>query len=93
MRSGIQNWRAVAITADGTTHHLFLGSSQTEVRNGYNEAFGDVLTEDEQRSISRIEVHRWNGTPDRGRWEFRGGLTIPQVSNYQAVLKALATTP
>jgi hypothetical protein len=71
-----QNWRAVAVSAR-EEHLLYMDQSYSRVRNGYTQAFVELLTLDEQQSIKKINIQRWQGTADCGCWVTRGDLPIP----------------
>ena len=72
-----QNWRALAVLADGSERLLFVGRSTTQVRGGYAAAYADMLGTDERARVSRISLQCWDGTPDRGRWVVRTALEVP----------------
>ena len=70
-----QNWRAIAI---GNKEHLLcLGTCHSKVRTSYAESFIELLTQDEQQSIRKIVIQRWDGVADCGRWVHKGELPIP----------------
>lgn len=72
-----QGWRAVAVFKDGGEALLYLGRSSTQVRAGYTVAFADVLDDEERDRVESIELQRWNGAPDAGRWQHQCDLKLP----------------
>ncbi len=73
-----QSWRAVAVFKDDRSDCLlFLGRSSTQVRNGYAEAFLDVLEEDEREAVDTIALQKWHGAADAGRWMHQTNLKLP----------------
>ncbi len=76
-----QCWRAVAIFADEREALLYLGSSSPQIRSGYLRAFNEVLDEEEREQIVSIQLQRWHGAPDAGRWHEQCELVIPGRKN------------
>jgi hypothetical protein len=73
-----QGWRAVAVFKDGRDDCLlYLGRSSTQVRAGYVEAFMEVLDEEERDQVETIDLQRWHGAPDAGRWLHQNTLKLP----------------
>src|SRR5947208_17024844 len=73
-----QGWRAVAMFDDERAEALlYLGRSSTQVRAGYVEAFTEVLDEEEREHVTAIELQRWHGAPDDGRWVLQTQLKLP----------------
>ena len=73
-----QGWRAVAVFEDDRADALlYLGRSSTQVRAGYVEAFLEVLDEDERESVKAVEMQKWQGAPDAGRWILQTALKVP----------------
>ena len=72
-----QGWRAVAVFDDRGDRLLYLGRSSTQVRAGYNQAFLEVLDEEEREHVRSISLQRWHGAPDAGRWMHQTNLTVP----------------
>ncbi|MBX7106442.1 MAG: hypothetical protein K1X57_20360 [Gemmataceae bacterium] len=73
-----QGWRAVATFNDERPAALlYLGRSSTQVRAGYVEAYAEILDEEERETVSGIELQRWHGAPDDGRWVLQTSLRIP----------------
>jgi hypothetical protein len=73
-----QGWRAVAVFDDERAECLlYLGRSSTQVRAGYAEAFVEVLDEEEREHIQSIDLQRWHGAPDAGRWVHQNNLKVP----------------
>lgn len=73
-----QGWRAVAVFKDERPNCLlFLGRSSTQVRAGYAEAYLEVLDEDERDAVEEVELQRWHGAADAGRWMLQTTLKVP----------------
>lgn len=75
--SRMQGWRALAIGKDGSEHLVFVGMSYEQVKKNYSESFLDILTDEEQDNISIIQIQRWNGVPDNGKWVSQDTARIP----------------
>jgi hypothetical protein len=84
--SMFQNWRALARNFNGNEHLLCLGGSYSQIKTAYAQAFRDVLTEDEQWEIKKIELQRWSGTADCGNWLVISALPIPETQPAVACL-------
>jgi DNA polymerase/3'-5' exonuclease PolX len=76
----MQGWRALAIGKDGKEHLLFVGMSYEQVKKNYALAFSDFLTEEEQSNIQTIQMQRWAGIPDRGKWVSQDIARIPEIT-------------
>lgn len=74
-----QCWRAVAVFDDRNDRLLYLGRSSTQVRAGFQEAFFEVLDEEERDHVRSISLQRWHGAPDAGRWIHQTTLNVPLV--------------
>lgn len=72
-----QGWRALAISEDGTERLLYVGRSSTQVRAGYVSAFMELLDDEERESVINIQLQRWTGAPDAGKWVEQAKLTLP----------------
>jgi hypothetical protein len=73
-----QGWRAVAVFDDERAECLlYLGRSSTQVRAGYVQAFTEVLDDEEREHVQSINLERWNGAPDAGRWMQQNTLKVP----------------
>jgi hypothetical protein len=73
-----QGWRAVAVFDDERAECLlYLGRSSTQVRAGYAEAFVEVLDDEEREHVQSIDLQRWHGAPDAGRWLHQTNLKVP----------------
>ncbi len=72
-----QNWRALAVFADGSTRLLYVGRSAPHVQAGYAGAFAEVLDADERAAVVRISLQRWDGAADQGRWIAQASLAKP----------------
>lgn len=75
--SRMQGWRALAIGKDGSEHLIFVGMSYEQVKKNYQAAFLNVLTDDEQDNIDRIQMQRWSGVPDSGKWISQDTARLP----------------
>jgi hypothetical protein len=74
-----QCYRALAIFEDRSERLIYLGRSSSQVRQGYASAFVEVLDEEEQAQVQTIQLQRWNGAPDAGRWVQQSVLTLPNA--------------
>lgn len=72
-----QCWRALAIFEDRSERLLYLNRSSRQVRDGYATAFFEVLDEEEREQVQAIQLQRWTGAPDAGRWLLQCPLNIP----------------
>jgi len=72
-----QGWRAVAVFDDRGDRLIYLGRSSTQVRNGFSEAFFEVLDDEERDHVRTIALQRWQGAADSGHWLQQTNLTIP----------------
>src|SRR3954469_14192171 len=73
-----QGWRAVALFDDERAEALvYLGRSSTQVRAGYAEADPQVLADEERAHVTAVELQRWHGPPDDGRWILQSQLKLP----------------
>jgi hypothetical protein len=72
-----QNWRALAVMANGTEAMLFVGRSSKQIRDEYTAAFQELLEDDEQEAVETIHLQQWQGSPDAGRWLTKGELRSP----------------
>lgn len=73
-----QRWRAVAELSDGSIGLIYLGMSVTQIRENYKEAFEDVLAGEVKKATRKIRLEQYEGLPDRGKWNQKGTLAIPQ---------------
>ena len=76
-----QCWRAIAVFDDRSDRLLYLGRSSTQVRNGFTQAFFDVLDQEERDHVRSISMQRWHGAPDSGRWMHQASLRVPLETN------------
>lgn len=74
-----QCWRAVAVFDDRHDALIYLHRSSTQVRAGYRAAFFDVLDEEERSHVTAVNLQRWNGAPDAGRWVTQTALNLPTL--------------
>ena len=74
-----QGWRAMARFEDGREALIFLGCSNTQIRNGYEQAYKELFDDEEKEQITSISLQRWHGAPDAGCWEHQATLKIPGV--------------
>jgi len=72
-----QCYRALAVFEDRSERLIYLGRSSSQVRQGYVQAFFEVLDEEEQAQVTAVNLQRWNGAPDAGRWVMQSVLTLP----------------
>ncbi|MCS7167240.1 MAG: hypothetical protein RMI91_09685 [Gemmatales bacterium] len=72
-----QLWRALVVFNNGSEMLLYLGRSSAQVRAGYQSAFLELLDEEERARVQTIQMQRWHGTPDAGRWMTQSTLSIP----------------
>jgi len=72
-----QCWRAVAVFDDRCDRLLYLGRSSTHVRAGFQEAFFEVLDEEERDHVRSISLQRWHGAADAGRWQHQTNRNVP----------------
>jgi NADH:ubiquinone oxidoreductase subunit D len=55
------------------------------VKRNYADAYFEVLTPDEQDNIDRIQVQRWNGVPDSGKWVSQDVARMPVAKKNQII--------
>ena len=72
-----QGWRAVAVFDDRGEQLIYLGRSSTQVRANLAEAFFELLDDEERDHVKGIQLQRWHGAPDAGRWLIQSPLNIP----------------
>jgi hypothetical protein len=72
-----QGWRAMARFDDGREALVFLGRSNSNVRQGYEEAYKELFDDEEKEQITGIILQRWHGAPDAGCWELVTTLKVP----------------
>ncbi|MCS6977352.1 MAG: hypothetical protein NZM31_10150 [Gemmatales bacterium] len=72
-----QCYRALAVFDDRSERLIYLGRSSSQVRQGYVQAFFEVLDEEEQARVVAVHLQRWHGAPDAGRWVMQSPLTLP----------------
>jgi hypothetical protein len=72
-----QGWRAMAIFDDRGDRLVYLGRSSTQVRSGLQEAFFEVLDDEERDHVQTIALQRWQGAADAGKWLHQTNLTVP----------------
>ncbi len=75
-----QGWRAIAVFDDRPECLLYVGRSSTQVRNGFTEAYFDLLDDEEREHVRSISLQRWQGAPDSGRWLHQTNLTVPKLA-------------
>jgi hypothetical protein len=83
-----QCWRAVAIFDDRSDQLLYLHRSSPQVRAGLRTAFFEVLDDEERSHVKAIELQRWHGAPDAGRWLQQSNLPIPTPEKEKVALSA-----
>lgn len=72
-----QGWRAIAVFKDKRQALLWLGRSSPAIRSGYVEAFFEVLSEEDRKNVASIEMQKWHGAADSGRWLLQCALRMP----------------
>ncbi|HXG09218.1 MAG TPA: hypothetical protein VNK04_05455 [Gemmataceae bacterium] len=72
-----QGWRAMAIFDDRGDRLIYLGHSSPQVRQNFQQAFFEVLDDEEREHVRSISLQRWHGAPDLGRWLHQSNLNIP----------------
>jgi len=72
-----QGWRAMAVFDDRSDRLLYLGRSSTQVRAGFQEAFYEILDDEERDHVRSVSLQRWHGAPDSGRWMHQSNLAVP----------------
>jgi hypothetical protein len=72
-----QGWRAMAVFDDRGDRLVYLGRSSTQVRAGFLQAFFEVLDDEERDHVRAIQLQRWQGAPDSGRWLMQTSLAVP----------------
>jgi hypothetical protein len=73
-----QCWRAVAVFDDRPEQLIYLNRSSTQVRSNFREAYFDLLDDEEREHVTSIQIQRWHGAPDSGRWVAQNSLPAPQ---------------
>jgi hypothetical protein len=68
VESRMQGWRALAVAHNGAQHLLYVGMSFEQVKKNYQNSFSNLLTDEEQLTIFQIQIQRWSGVPDSGKW-------------------------
>ena len=72
-----QGWRAVAVFDDRGEQLIYLGRSSTQVRANLPDAFFDLLDDEEREHVKAVNLQRWHGAPDAGRWMHQSVMNIP----------------
>ena len=72
-----QSWRAVAVFDDRPDQLLYLNRSAMRVREGFRNAFFELLDEEERADVHHVSLQRWQGAPDAGRWQHQNHLAVP----------------
>jgi hypothetical protein len=75
----MQGWRALGYGKSGAEYVLFVGMSYEKIRVNYTNSFTELLTMDEKYDIYNIDIQRWSGAADQGKWVTQGKLKIPPV--------------
>jgi hypothetical protein len=73
----LQGWRALVIFEDRSECLLFVGRSTTQIRQGYQAAFAEVLDDEERSRVRSISLQCWQGASDKGHWVTKGTLNVP----------------
>ena len=79
-----QCWRAVALFDDRPDQLIFLGRSSTQVRANFAAAYFELLDDEEREHVRGIDLQRWHGAPDAGRWMHQTNLIIPTSAKIAA---------
>ncbi len=72
-----QGWRAIALFDDRGDRLLYVDRSSSKVRQGFAEAFFEVLDDEERDHVRAVALQRWHGAADAGRWLHQTNLTVP----------------
>lgn len=72
-----QRYRALVQFKDGTEGLICVGSSTGSVLDQYEEAFEDLYKE-QKNDVLGLQLQKWEGTPDCGRWKPHKTLSIPE---------------
>lgn len=75
----MNNWRAVAHTVRGEEHLLYIGMSAEQVKKNYAGTFYEILTAEEQTSVNKVTLEKWNGKPTAGHWNMTDSLKVPRI--------------
>jgi hypothetical protein len=73
----MQSWRALAIFADRSECLIYVGRSTSQVREGYAEAYMEILDDEERGRVQRVELQCWQGAADQGHWIQKAILATP----------------
>jgi hypothetical protein len=73
-----QRWRALAIYQDGQEGLLYLGTSYTQVQEGYDDPYFELLDDEERDRLKSVHLQKWVGAPDSGHWVYQRDLPIPE---------------
>lgn len=62
----------------GEEHLIFVGLSYEQVKRNYADAFFTILTDDEQADIRNLQMQRWIGVADSGKWVLQDEIRVPK---------------
>ena len=78
----LQRYKAVAVFKNGTEGHIVFGQHVQSVQDQYDEAFfslyGKDSESDQTANVQEIQIQRWDGQPDAGRWVHVKTYPVPQ---------------
>ena len=72
-----QGWRAMAVFEDGREALVFVGRSNSNIRQNYEDSYKELFDDEEKEQIVTINLQRWHGAPDAGCWENVTTLKVP----------------
>lgn len=64
-----QRWRLVALFDGGEESLVYLGSSVTQVRDNYQEAWEYLFEPSVRSRVKKMVLQKWVGSADRGWWQ------------------------
>lgn len=74
-----QTWRAIAILENDKKVHLYIGNSIAQVRAGYANPWYNYLPLSVRKEVKEIDMQKWIGTPEKGRWLSKYSLDVLPV--------------
>lgn len=83
-----QRYRAVAQFRDGREGLVVLGFSHGEVLENYGEAFLELYDKEQrEQEIIGVQLQKWDGAADAGRWKPHKTLPIPKPLSMPIAVK------
>jgi hypothetical protein len=76
-----QRFRALVICRDGQEVLLYVGSTGAEIKENYTGIWNDVVDDEQQAKVHQVVLQKWNGPPDRGRWQTIERLMVPALNS------------